>query len=186
VLAASEAFSLSTGGAAATGTALAGIAGTGFSGEAGNFVAETGCAAFAAGAEGGTLVLALVGLGAALACTAALRDGLVVARWGCADFGILCDEAAGRVLAPTGCFAGALWAVLAEEAVAVFFAGGFEEEDFTARLGDAAPRLDAADAADAFMLDTSFLVLLRIAIPSPSTQAERNCPGNAPTCRSPP
>ncbi|MBV8398318.1 MAG: hypothetical protein JOZ17_06220 [Acetobacteraceae bacterium] len=75
---------------------------------------------------------------------------------------------------------------MAEEGVAVFFAGGFEEEDFTARLGDAAPRLDAADAADAFMLDTSFLVLLRIAIPSPSTQGERNCPGNAPTCRSPP
>ncbi|MBV8398319.1 MAG: hypothetical protein JOZ17_06225 [Acetobacteraceae bacterium] len=79
MLAASETFSLSTGGAA-TNAALAGIAGTGFSGEAGAFVAEAGCPAFAAGEEGGTLVLALVGLGAALACTAALRDGFVVAR----------------------------------------------------------------------------------------------------------
>ena len=89
---------------------------------------------------------------------------------------ILCDEAAGRALAPTGCFAGALWAVLAEEGVAVFFAGGFEEEDFTARPGDAAPRLDAADAADAFMLDTSFLVLLRIAIPSQARRASVTAP----------
>ncbi|MBV8400312.1 MAG: hypothetical protein JOZ17_16455, partial [Acetobacteraceae bacterium] len=146
------AFSISTGGAA-TGTALAVIAGTGFSSKADGFVAETGCATFTS-AKGGALVLELVGLGAALACTVVLRDGLVTARWACAGFAVLCDEAAGRVLAPAGCFTGTLEAVFAEEEAAVFFAGGFEEEDFTARPGDAAPRLDAADAADAFMLDT--------------------------------
>ena len=57
-----------------------------------------------------------------------------------------------------------------DEEAGIFLAGGFEEEDLAARVDDTAPRLDAADAADAFMLDTSFLVLLLTAIPDPSTR----------------
>jgi hypothetical protein len=56
-------------------------------------------------------------------------------------------------------FADGLWPALPDAEEASFLAAGFEEDDFAARAGDTAPRVDAADAAYAFMLDTSFLIL---------------------------
>ena len=53
----------------------------------------------------------------------------------------------------------------------IFLAGAFEEEDLAARVGETGPRVDAAEAADAFMLDTSCLILR--ARQTPGSKRER-------------
>jgi hypothetical protein len=68
------------------------------------------------------------------------------------------DETAAREEAAAP-LAGNLWPVLLGAEDDIFLAGSFEEEDLAALVGDTAPRVDAADAAEAFMLDTSFLIL---------------------------